>query len=250
MAEAHISQVSLGTRKQVQYQHIRVYIRRARKDLMKSRNSLRYLAAAALLSALPAVSPAQLPTGRSGFSSERSASAREYWIALRYFGRCFASTQRAAALEFLATEPGSAQEVAVYRRLFEGHEVDCIGEMSRMTVIIKFVRGAIAEGLLGLGTPIPPQLAVAPLPPGAPITTLSDLARCYVAGHRAAARALIDNSRPGSDEELAALAQMQSDIFRCVPPAASNVRFNPTDIRFHLAEALLRMPADPAAPRP
>jgi hypothetical protein len=197
----------------------------------------------AALAAFPAISNAQLSTGRSGFSTERSATAREYWNALRFFGRCFASTQRPAAFEFLATEPGSAQEVAIYRRLFESRDVDCIGEMSRMTVIIKFVRGAIAEGMLGLGTPVPPQLQIAPPPPGAPVATLSDLARCYVVGHRAAARGLIDNSRPGSDEELAALTQMQSDIFQCLPPAARNVRLNPTDVRFHLAEALLRMPA-------
>jgi len=191
-----------------------------------------------------------MPTGRSGFSTSRSVGEHEYWDALRYFGRCFASSHPAAAFDLLATEPGSAEERAIFTRLFAGRDVDCLGNMSLMSVVVRFVRGAIAEGLLGLGTPIPPRLAVTAPPPGAPIRTLTEVARCYAAVHRAEARAMIASTRPGSAEELAALEHMESDLFRCVPAAASNYQFQSTDLRYHLAEALLRLPPDMAPTRP
>ena len=216
---------------------------------MINRKMLRYVGVAALLASIPAASFAQMPTGRSGFSTSRSVGEREYWAALRYFGRCFASTHPTSAFEFLATEPGSAEENAIYTRFFAGRDVDCLGDMSRMSVVIRYVRGSIAEGLLLLGTPVPPRLVVTAPPPGAHNRTLTEVARCYASTHRAEARAMIAGTRPGSVEEEAALGQMETDLFRCMPSAASNYQFESTNLRYHLAEALLRLPADAAAPR-
>jgi hypothetical protein len=225
-------------------------VRVAQEDIMIIRNALLYLGVAASLGSFPAASVAQLPTGRSGFSTSRSVGAREYWDALRYFGRCFAISHRSAAFDLLATQPGSAEEGVIFTRLFAGRDIDCLGNMSRMSVVVPLVRGSIAEGLLGLGTPVPPQLIVAAPAPGAPIRTLTEVARCYAAAHRAETRALIAGTRPGSEEEVTALGHMESDLFRCVPPAASNYQFQSTDLRYHLAEALLRLPAEAAPARP
>jgi hypothetical protein len=217
-------------------------------SVMTSRNCLLYLCIAALLASIPAASVAQ--GGRSGLSTSRSVSEREYWNALRWFGRCYARTLPSVSFDFLATEPGSAEESAVYARLFASRDVDCLGDIAQMSVVVRYVRGAIAEGLLLLGTRVPPRLTLTAPAPGAPIRTLGDVARCYAATHRAETRTLVANTRPGSEEEEAALRQMENDLFRCVPPAASNIQLESTGLRYHLAEALLRLPPESApAPR-
>jgi len=205
------------------------------------------LGLAALLASVPAAAAAQMPTGRSGFSTSRTVGEREYWSALRAFGRCFARTAPGPSFELLATEPASREELAVYTRLFEGHDVPCLDDMGQMSVVVRYVRGTIAEGLLLNGAPVPPGLTLAAPASVAQIRTLSEVARCYAAAHRAEARAMIADTRPGSPEEEAALQHMEEDLFRCVPPAAANAQFLSTDIRYRLAEALLRLPAEPAA---
>lgn len=207
-------------------------------------------ALAASLAAIATHGDAQLPAGRSGFTSEREASSREAWDALRYFGRCIAQGSRAASFQFLATEPGSVDEVNVFNRLFTTGDVPCLDNMSRMSASPRLVRGAIAEGLLLLNTPVPPQLVLAAPAPGAPIRTMSEVARCYAVNHRAETRALVSGTRPASAEELAALQHMEADVRRCVPPEAASVRFQPTELRYRLAEALLRLPPDAPAPHP
>jgi hypothetical protein len=209
---------------------------------MTGRNFWLSLGAAAVLAAIPAAAVAQ--SGRSGLSTSRSVTEREYWAALRSFGRCYARTLPAVSFDFLATEPGSAEERAVYARLFAYREIDCLGDIAQMSVVIRYVRGSIAEGLLLLGTRVPPRLTIAAPAPGAPIRTLSEVARCYAAAHRAETRALVADTRPGSVEEEAALQRMENDLFRCVPPAASNIQLESTGLRYHLAEALLRLPPD------
>jgi hypothetical protein len=202
------------------------------------------LGAAALLASFPATAFAQ--TGRSGFSTMRPVGEREYWTALRWFGRCYARTVPQIAFDFLATEPGSAEEGAIYTRLFASRDIDCLGDMARMSVVVRYVRGSIAEGLLLLGTRIPPRLIVYPPVAGAPIRTLTEVSRCFAATHRAEIRALVADTRPGSVEEEAALGRLETELFRCIPPAASNIQLDSTDLRYHLAEALLRLPPETA----
>ena len=200
---------------------------------------------AAVLASLPAMATAQMPTGRSGMSTEREVGEYEYWNAMRSFGRCFARAAPSAAFDFLATEPGSRDEVAIYNRLFAGRDIECLGDISRMSVLIPFVRGTIAEGLLLLGTPVPARLALNAPAPGAPIRTLTEVSLCYAAAHPGEARAMIAGTRPGSRQEAEALTQIHDDLFRCLPPEGRNYRFRPTEVRYHLAEALLRLPAVP-----
>src|SRR3954447_12317077 len=88
-------------------------------------------ALAALLLSLPGVATAQMPTGRSGMSTEREVGEYEYWNAMRSFGRCFARAAPTAAFDFLATQPGSREEVATYNRLFSGRDIECLGEITR-----------------------------------------------------------------------------------------------------------------------
>jgi len=215
---------------------------------MTNRIHLFCLSLAALLVSMPPAAMAQ--AGRSGFSTSRSVGEREYWLALQSFGRCYARSYHEPSFDFLATQPGSAEEAAVYRRLFLTGEVGCLGDMSRMSVVVRYIRGTIAEGLLLQNIAVPPRLALAAPPSVAQIRTLSEVARCYAATHRAEARALIADTSPGSAEELAALEHIEADLFRCVPAVANNLQFHSTDIRYRLAEALLRMPADAAPSRP
>jgi hypothetical protein len=211
---------------------------------LASRNSFLWACVAALLASIPTGSVAQ--TGRSGFSTQRPVSATEYWNALRWFGRCYARTNPAISFEFLATEPGSAEERAVFLRVFAHNDVDCLGDMAQMSAVVRYIRGAIAEGLLLLNVRVPPNLMINPPAPGAPIRTLREVARCYAATHRSETRAMIAATRPGSEAEEAALGRMENDLFRCVPPEASNIQIESTGLRYHLAEALLRLPPEPA----
>jgi hypothetical protein len=212
---------------------------------MTGRNVLLWCGVVALLGSLPEASAAQIAGGRSGFSTEQSLGAREYWDAVRYFGRCFASVSQAGAFELLATEPGSAAESTVANRLLQA-DSNCIPGVSRISFALPHLRGAIAEGLVSLGTAIPSNLVLTAPAPGATIANISEAARCYAATHRAEVRALLSGTRTGSAEELAALERMSPDFFRCVPPNARNYQFRATDVRYRLAEALLRLrPAEP-----
>jgi hypothetical protein len=200
--------------------------------------------------ALPgAPAAAQLQSGYSGSSSTLTFSGEETYRTLRAFGSCFASRYPADAFALIATEPASRAEADTYRRLFRRDNQACLGEDTEVRVAVNMVRGAIAEGLYKRGVAVPPSLVVALPAPGAPVRTLSDAARCYTAAHRDRARALVEETRPGSEAEFAALRQMAPDFFRCVPDTARGRSFDTTLIRYRLVEALLRMPSAPAGQR-
>jgi hypothetical protein len=201
------------------------------------------LAAIALL-AVSGPSGAQIAPGRSGFSTTSELSMPEVWDAIWSFGRCYAREYRANSFELLATRPGSAEENAVLARQFNG-EVGCLGDVSLLSTSMRFIRGAIAEGLVRERTPLPANLIVTAPADASAVRSMSDAARCYVAAHREEVRALVDTTRPGSSGELAIIQRIGPEFLNCVPPAARNHPFNPTDLRFHLVEAYLRLP--PAA---
>jgi hypothetical protein len=211
-------------------------------------NRLTWLATAALL-AVSGPAEAQLAPGRSGFSSTSTLSGPEVWDAIWSFGRCYAREYRPTAFELLATRPGSAEENAVLARMFHG-EVGCLGDVSFLSTPMRFLRGAIAEGLIRERTPIPANLIVAAPADASSVRSMSDAARCYVATHRAEVRGLIDTTRPGSSGELAAINRIGPDFLNCVPPAARHTQFNATDLRFHLVEALLLLPPEASAAHP
>ncbi|MEA3042510.1 MAG: hypothetical protein QOJ53_2329 [Sphingomonadales bacterium] len=191
---------------------------------------------------------AQVGAGYSGSSSMTTFDNEEGMRTLGVFGICYASNNLTDALALIATEPGSRAEADTYRRLFRRDSQSCLGEATELRVPVSLVRGAIAEGLYKRGAALPANLALAAPAAGAPIRTLSEAARCYIAAHRDEARALVERIPPGGRRELAALNAMAPAFFRCVPDTARGRSFDATLIRFRLAEALFRMaPAPPAA---
>jgi len=209
---------------------------------------LTWLALAGLLAASgPAA--AQLAPGRSGFSSVRTLSGPEVWDAIWSFGRCFAREYRPDAFTLLATRQGSAEERAVFARVFHG-EVGCLGDVTFLRTGGRFLRGAIAEGLVRERTPLPANLILAAPTGASAVRNMMDAALCYVAGHRDAVQALIDTTRPGSGGEAELIERMGPDFLNCVPPGARNTQFNVTDLRFHLIEAFLRLPPEAAPAHP
>jgi hypothetical protein len=197
-----------------------------------------------LLAVAPRASLAQIGSGRSGFSTDRTPNAREYWGAVRDFGRCFVRQHENHAFALLSTQPESREEQAVLAILFRG-ESNCT-DMRLLTFHARHVRGAFAEGLILEGKLIPPRLALTAPASVAAVRTLSDAARCYAATHGAEVRALVTGTRPGSAEELAAIERVGPDFRQCLPAEAQGSRFPATDLRYRLAESLLRL--GPTAP--
>jgi hypothetical protein len=192
---------------------------------------------------------AQLAPGRSGFSSITEMSAPEVWDAIWSFGRCFAREYRPDAFALLATRQGSAEERAVFARVFHG-EVGCLGDVTFLRTGSRFMRGAIAEGLVRERTPLPANLILAAPADASGVRSMIDAALCYVAGHRNEVRALIETTRPGSSGEATLIQRIGPVFLNCVPPAARNHVFNVTDLRFHLIEAFLRLPPEAAPAHP
>jgi hypothetical protein len=211
-----------------------------------------FIGLAALLAALPQPATAQVGVGRSGFSTVQSMNAREYWDAVFWFGRCFARTSQPIALDLLASEPLSREEQAIFARVFNGQESNCLNAVLQLSMAQPHIRGAIAEGFIRDGPPPPARLLVTAPPAGVTIHNITEAARCYTATHAAEVRALIMETRPASSQELAAIQRMGPDFLQCVPPEARGYRFNTTDLRYRLAEALLRLglAGTPAQPQP
>lgn len=199
------------------------------------------VAATLVAGAWPSAVPAQLARGFSGRSSQSTMDGGEAMRTLRAFGSCYATRDTADAWSLIATEPGSRGEAEVYRRLFRRDSQGCLGESTELRVPVFMVRGAIAEGLYARRAALPVRLRLPPLAPGATVRTLSEAARCYASAHPDRVRALVENTIPGSRPEYAALGEMAADFFSCVPEAARGRRFDSTQVRYRLAEALLRM---------
>jgi hypothetical protein len=178
----------------------------------------------------------QTGAGRSGISTSGDLGNVKLLGDLESFGRCFATTDRKTALALIATKPGSDEEDRVYKKFTRLDQV-CLFGGTRMVSSVVYIRGAIAEGLLKSGG-VPADLLL-PAPAAAEVTSLSEAARCYTAGHRSEVRALLD-MKAGSREEVAAIGALWNGFRTCLPKRA-NVRLNALWIRFLLAEAMLRL---------
>ena len=207
------------------------------------RRAASVLLSLAPLAALAGGAAAQNAPARSGHSTATEAENMQAFVELSAFGRCFARSNRAGALSLIATAPGSAEEHALFDRLVSRREETCLGEGTNTSGSLVYWRGVIAEALLELNVPLPPELRQQ-APTATEVRDLGGVARCYSAGHRADVVALLE-TRPGSRQELAAATALWTEFRRCLPPSV-NVRLNPQWIRYLLAEALLRLP--PAAP--
>lgn len=203
------------------------------------------LAAVAAAAGLAGGASAQLGTGRSGFTTIQSSDDQ----ALREvvtFGRCFALSRRNDSLSLIATQPGSREEAEAFRRLVFREDQICLAAGSSLGTPIIYMRGAIAEGLLRSGQPLPDSYQLA-VPAVSEVRSLSDLTRCYAAAHREQVRALLA-TRPGSRQEAEAVSAMAGEFGSCMPARAS-LQYDSTQVRYRLIEALLRLaPASAAAP--
>lgn len=195
---------------------------------------------------LAAQAQGQIAPGYSGSSTTSyTTDANEFWQTVRSYGVCFAKNTEAKAWELIATDPDSKAEAAVYKQMSRGSTKVCLNATS-LQAPVPLIRGAIAEGLYKNGSTVPAELRQEAPPEGQAVLKLGEAARCYIAGHRVDAEKLLADTAPGSKKELAALQAMSDDFYSCLPEIAQKRGFNPTQIRYRLAEALLRMPA--AAP--
>ena len=163
---------------------------------------------------------------------------------LSLFGRCYVSNHRNEALSLIATAPGTREEDQVFRRLIRGDQY-CLFPGTTVTLSAIYFRGVIAEALLRSAAGVPASYRL-PAPSLAEVRNLGDVARCYASGHRVQVQDLL-TIEPGTPEEVAAVQSLWNDFRTCLPPDAG-IRLNATWIRFLLAEALLRLAADAAAP--
>ena len=186
---------------------------------------------------------AQFGTGRSGSSSTTPLSNVRPYKELQSFGTCLARSGRKAALEVMATVPGSREEDKVLRKYVYGEHTICLFGGTEMQMPSLFARGAIAEGLLRTGgVPVEYRLRA---PAASAVRDLHGAARCYTSGHRGNVEKLLQTD-PGSPQEVKAVAALWDEFRTCMPDF--KVRLNAPWIRFLLAEALLRLSPDaPAA---
>ncbi|HEX2762894.1 MAG TPA: hypothetical protein VHM92_03475 [Allosphingosinicella sp.] len=210
------------------------------------RSSYPHIAALACLG-VTAPAAAQLAPGISGSSSVEYMNSAETWRVVRGFGACFAKENPRAGFALIATEPDTKEEAQVFKKLVGGPNQACLTDTS-LRLPVAFFRGSIAEALYKKGTPVPAELIQTPPASGAAVRTLGQAALCFVAAHRAEASGLLIQTLPGSKKELAALQAMSEGFFQCLPVLARNRGFNATQIRYRLAEALLRTPVQ--SPRP
>lgn len=193
---------------------------------------------------------AQIPPGYSGSSTTIvMADNEEALRTLAAFANCYARYSAPRAFELLATEPGARAEAQTYRRLFRTASQNCLGEGTELSLPVAFVRGAIAEGLLERNVALPAHLILAVPAPGVEVRRYSEAARCYAAAHPAEVRALLAVPA-GSQREAEALRALADDFFRCLPERAQGRRFGATQLRYLLAEALLRLPSTTASAGP
>jgi hypothetical protein len=198
------------------------------------------LLAVAAGASLASPAAAQIAPGRSGSSSMSYLGEKEIWPVVSEFGSCYAEVNRLDALKLIATVPNSASEAQTYRKLFTKPYQSCLGDVTSMGgMAIGMIRGAIAEGLYKKRIALPANLMLTAPAPGQ-IRNLSHAALCYAAAHPDAARALIAQTKPGSRKEFDAIVAMMPDFRRCIPQGALNTQFDATQIRFRIAEALLR----------
>jgi hypothetical protein len=192
-----------------------------------------------LVAASPAA--AQMGGGHSGFSTERIFTGRGAYDDLNAFGACYASKQTSDALKLLRTEAGSVDEANVYKVLFSKDQF-CLGDLSGLGVPWKLVRGAIAEGMYARKMPLPAGFAAPRAMTREQVKSVMDAAICYVSQHPSDARALIETTKPGTKEEVAAVDAFEANFAACLPPnIPQQVQIDTILLRYRIAEAMWRL---------
>jgi hypothetical protein len=192
------------------------------------------------LVAVPSVAAAQIGGGHSGISTEWSFSGRGAFDDLAAFGQCFASKQTGDATRLVSTPPGSVDEARVYKELFS-KEQSCLGDLNGLRVPWQYVRGAVGEGFYARALPVPANLALPRDLAPAKVQSVMDAATCYAGKHPDDARALVEQTKPATKEEAAALEAHWHDFEACLPPNMPvGYKFDTLILRYRIAEALWR----------
>jgi len=195
-----------------------------------------------LFAVLPTAAIAQLAPSRSGTSTMSYLGGQAGWNELRDFGACYASYETKDALKLVATKPASVEEIETYKQLFRKANQYCLGSVTSLRASSALVRGAIAEGLYKKKIPVPANLAVATVPTVEQVHNVSDAALCYAGSHRGEALSLVNETKPGSKDEYAAIDALWNGFAECIPPIArQSVQIETTLVRFRIAEALWRL---------
>src|SRR5215212_8533429 len=192
------------------------------------------------LLAVPSMAVAQIAPGHSGVSTEWSFSGRVALDDLSAFGECFASKHTKDATRLVSTPPGSVDEARVYKDLFS-KEQGCLGDLNWLSVPWQYVRGAVGQGFYTRAVPVPPQLALPRDLPPEKVQSVMDAAVCYAGKHPDDARALVEQTKPATKEEAAALKVHWADFEACLPPnMPAGYKFDTLVLRYRIAEALWR----------
>ena len=186
---------------------------------------------------------AQIAPGLSGKSTTSTFGGSEAWNTLSDFGSCYAWTQRSNAIALVSTRGGSADEAALYKRLFSKPYQSCLSLASELRFDHSMVRGAIAEGLYQKAVPVPATLAVTAAPAVESVRNLGDAALCYAVRNRAKVQALLSSTKLGSKEEAEAVQKLLPELSNCIPVGAKKVSLSYPLLRTKLAEAMWRLNA-------
>jgi hypothetical protein len=170
---------------------------------------------------------------------------------LEEMANCLVAGSGAAAMDLLATVPGSREEGRARTRLLPSNETPCLRYVPNLRMENTLLRGSLAEvlyedkfGSLSAATEagsFPTSL------PGAKVMWTSStptdkgaassaVAKCYVRHDPAGGHALLA-ARVGSKEERAALKRMAPGFSSCAAPAKA-ATLNPLLVRGAVAEAL------------
>jgi len=204
------------------------------------RRTMRFLTvfAGALSGMVSLPAAAQIAPGKSGTSSMHYYSGQGAWDTLDTFGTCYASRNKALALELVATKPDSIDEVKAYKRLFSKKDQSCLALASELRVPYQMVRGAIAEGLYRKGVPVPANLAVTQAPSVGQVRNFMDASLCYAAGHRDEVRTFLATTRLGTKSEDKGISPIFEKLGECIPEGARSIDVSSSMVRVRLAEAM------------
>jgi len=190
----------------------------------------------------PSAALAQYGSGsHSGISTEWTFSGRGALDELNTFGACFATRQTKDALRLVGTEAGSVDEARVYKALFSKEQY-CLGNLSGLSAPWKYVRGAVGEGFYHERVPVPAGFAAPHDLAPEKVQSFMDAAICYAGKHQADAQQLIDQTKPATKEEAAAIDALWANFTACLPPnMPSGFKIENVVLRYRIAEALWRL---------
>jgi hypothetical protein len=201
------------------------------------------------LLALSAPATGQLSPSASGFSDAPvAANNRQYWDMMGALGGCLAQQKSAQAAAFVATVIDSSAEGEAFAQLFHPQRNICLGDFVTAGMVRAHARGLVAEGLFER---MPDTMfdRFAANPPAAPevVSTIHDVARCYVIAHPADARELLGQTRVATMGEQKYVQSVAADFAPCLPQGRE-FTLRPTSMRMAIAEALYRATTGIPAP--